>query len=77
MIIGKEGRNVNWMRDYFKASYAKHFGVEVEVHVRVVLRKKKIMREMQQIESSYYDDETKESMRLLREKFEEEGKLLK
>lgn len=29
MIIGKKGRNINWMRDYFKARYAKNFGVEV------------------------------------------------
>ena len=65
------------MRDYFKASYAKLFGVEVEVHVRVVLRKKKIMREMQQLESSYFEDETRDSMNMLREKFEREGKLLK
>ena len=23
MIIGKKGQNINWMRDYFKAAYAK------------------------------------------------------
>ena len=54
MIIGKKGRNINWMRDYFKASYAKHYGVEIEVHVRVVIRKKKLTRQVEHIESSYY-----------------------
>jgi GTPase Era involved in 16S rRNA processing len=43
MVIGKKGQNINWVRDHFKANYAKTYGVEVEVHVRVVIRKKMMM----------------------------------
>lgn len=46
MIVGIKGRNINWMRDRFKVEYAKMFGREVEVHVRVVIRKKVMKRDM-------------------------------
>lgn len=39
MVIGKKGANINWVRDHFKANYAKVYKKEVEVHVRVVVRK--------------------------------------
>jgi len=26
MVIGTKGKNINWVRDYFKTSYAKTFG---------------------------------------------------
>jgi GTPase Era involved in 16S rRNA processing len=45
MVIGKKGQNINWVRDHFKTNYAKIYGKEVEVHVRVVIRRKTIMRQ--------------------------------
>ena len=65
------------MRDYFKSAYAKHFGIEVEVHVRVVIRKKINMRERQQIEESYYTDEKKKMMEILKGELQKQGKFIK
>lgn len=44
MVIGKKGQNINWVRDHFKTNYAKLYSKEIEVHVRVVIRKKLMMR---------------------------------
>ena len=54
MVIGKKGQNINWVRDHFKTNYAKIYGVEVEVHVRVVIRKKPMLRDTEELESSHY-----------------------
>ena len=54
MVIGKKGQNINWVRDHFKANYAKIYSKEVEIHVRVVPRKKLLMRDNEEIEGSYY-----------------------
>lgn len=47
MIIGKKGQNINWVRDHFKTNYAKIYKKTVEVHVRVTIRKEKLMREQE------------------------------
>lgn len=44
MIIGKKGQNINWVRNHFKTNYAKVYKKEVEVHVRVVVKRPGLMR---------------------------------
>jgi hypothetical protein len=67
MVIGKHGRNINWMRDHFKAAYAQQFGVEVEVHARVVVRRKQLTRGFEQVEGSYHLQAQQQQMHMLRE----------
>lgn len=49
MIIGKKGQNINWVRDHFRTNYAKVYKKEVEVHVRVVVKKPGMMREQEEL----------------------------
>jgi GTPase Era involved in 16S rRNA processing len=76
MIIGKKGQNINWVRDHFKTNYAKIYQKEVEVHVRVTIRKETMMREQEEIESSYYKQKVKQDMRLIEQTLNKEGKLI-
>ena len=76
MLIGKRGRNINWMRDRFKVEWAKLKGKEVEVHVRVVIRRKVMKADMEHIESAYYDHETKRTMQIYRDHLIKKGKFL-
>lgn len=62
IVIGTKGRNIDWVRDHFKSNYAKFYGVEVEVHVRVVIRKNILTRGTQEIEESYHEQEKKQTM---------------
>ena len=66
MVIGKKGQNINWVRDHFKTNYAKLYSKEIEVHVRVVIRKKLMMRETEEIESSYHRLEADKNMEFMK-----------
>jgi GTPase Era involved in 16S rRNA processing len=65
MIIGKKGQNINWVREHFKTNYAKIYKKEVDVHVRVTIRRETGMREQEEIESSYYKQKVNQEMKLI------------
>lgn len=77
IVIGKKGQNINWVRDHFKSNYAKFYGAEVEVHVRVVIRKKVLTRSSEEIEDSFYQEEKKQTMNMLKKELTYSGKMLK
>ena len=66
MVIGKKGQNINWVRDHFKTNYAKLYSKEIEVHVRVVIRKKLMMKETEEIESSCHRLEADKNMEFMK-----------
>jgi hypothetical protein len=45
--------------------------------VRVVPRKKLLMRDNEEVEGSYYKEETRQGVQLVREQLEKQGKFLK
>ena len=77
MVIGKEGANIDWMRAHFRASYAKHYGVEVEIHARIMVRQKRLMRDEEHMEGAYHVQEGKDVMSMLRKQFQKQGKFIK
>lgn len=76
MVIGTRGRNVDWVRAHFRASYAKMYGREAEVHVRVVVRRKRMLREEERVEEQYFQQLAVKDMEVMQDQLRRKGKIL-